>query len=70
MSYTIAFPELYKAAGTDYVDRPYLLEGKRIWQQCYLCGHTITFKQDGGKWLSIGAGLIRHKSCEPPPLTR
>lgn len=69
MSFIPPYPELFKSESRDYVDRPYVLGEKRAWQQCYVCGRVITFDQHGGQWLSIGAGLIRHKVCEPPPLT-
>lgn len=64
-----AYPELFQGGGTDYIEKACLIDGVKAWQQCYVCGHAITFKRDGGKWLGIGAGLIRHKTCEPPPFT-
>lgn len=66
MSTHPAYPELFKAANTNFIDRPCMVGKERAWQQCYVCGRAITFKKDGGRWLSIGAGLIRHKLCEPP----
>lgn len=69
MSFVIPYPELFTGTSTEYVDKPYMIDGVRVWQSCYVCGQSISFKKDGGKWMSIGAGLIRHKDCEPPPYT-
>lgn len=69
MSFNPTYPELFKGANTDNVAAPYMLEGRRAFQQCYVCGMCIQFAKDGGKWLSIGGGLIRHKDCDPPPYT-
>lgn len=68
MGFKPTYPELFKGANGDYVLKPYRLAdtGERLWQQCYVCGRAIQFKKDGGKWLSIGGGMIRHKDCEPP----
>jgi hypothetical protein len=66
LKHKITYPELWTAGAPDYVDRPYILEGKKFYQQCYVCGRPIVFAREGGKWMSIGGGLIRHKDCEPP----
>ena len=66
MSFAIPYPELFKGAVTEWIGKPYTLNGEKVWQSCYVCGRSITFKRDGGKWVSIGKGLVRHKACEPP----
>lgn len=63
------YPELYMGTVTEYIDKPCTVNGVALWQACYVCGQSITFSRDGGKWQGIGAGLIRHKLCEPPPIT-
>lgn len=67
MSFTVPYPELFKGASGEYVDRPYNVEGKKVWQRCYVCGLSITFSKSRHQWIGIGAGLIRHNKCEPPP---
>lgn len=64
------YPELFKGGGTEFVDKPYVLDGEKVWQQCYICGTSIQFNKDIGRWQSIGGVLIRHKDCEPPPYRR
>lgn len=68
MSRHPVYPELFKGNVTEWIDKPYTMDGKKIWQACYVCGRSITFDPDGGKWLGIGGSLIRHKACEPPPI--
>lgn len=62
------YPSLWRAAGTDYVDLPCMIAGKKAWQQCFVCGKVITFAKDVGRYQTIGGTLIRHKDCEPLPL--
>lgn len=68
MSIHPAYPELFKGGSLEWIDKAYTVDGKRIWQSCYICGLSITFSRDGGKWQSIGGELIRHKACEPPTI--
>ena len=63
------YPELFKGTATEFIDKPCALEnGEKLWQQCYICGMSVSFVKDAGRWIGIG-GLIRHKDCEPPPYT-
>ncbi len=63
------YPELFKGTATEFIDKPCALEnGEKLWQQCYICGMSISFAKELGGWRSIGH-LIRHKDCEPPPYT-
>jgi hypothetical protein len=62
------YPRLFKSTVVEFVDRPCILEnGEKLWQQCYICGASIQFEKDAGKWQSIGDDIIRHKECDPPP---
>ena len=61
------YPSLWRAADTKYVDTPCIIDGKKVWQQCFVCGKVITFLKDFGRWQTIGCTLIRHKDCEPLP---
>jgi hypothetical protein len=62
------YPALFKGGLTEFIDKPCTLStGEKVWQQCYVCGISITFNKDVGKWQNIGNGLIRHKDCEPLP---
>lgn len=63
----IRFPELWKARGSDYTERPYILAGQPVWQQCYICGRPVTFAKEQGRYIRVDYA-IRHKRCEPPPL--
>ena len=74
MTYTHpVYPQLFKSASVDFIDKPYVLDnGDALWQQCYICGMSIQFSKDADRYinyLGIGDGLIRHKDCEPPPYT-
>lgn len=61
------YPELFKGTVTEFIDKPCMVGNERAWQACYICGMSISFVKDSGKWMGVG-GLIRHKDCEPPPL--
>lgn len=61
------YPELFKGTVTEYIDKPCMVGNERAWQACYICGISISFTKDAGKWANVG-GLIRHKDCEPPGL--
>lgn len=64
------YPRLFKGFVTEFIDKPCAIAGENLWQQCYICGISIQFNKDIGKWQCIGDGLIRHKDCEPPPYRR